>query len=148
MTDVSQGNVQEVVIENNNQARGKYRNAKAGQFHLVVPANNPEMLKALDANKVKVTFRDTQGANWLMMLIQFSPLLLIGVLWFIMIRQMQTGGNKALSFGKSRARLLSMQQKKGTFKDVAGAVGGKEELRELIQFLLRAQKFHNPRGPL
>jgi cell division protease FtsH len=146
MTDVSQGNVQEVVIENNNQARGKYRNAKSGQFHLVVPANNPEMLKALDTNKVKVTFRDTQGANWLMMLIQFSPLLLIGVLWFIMIRQMQTGGNKALSFGKSRARLLSMQQKKVTFKDVAGVDEAKEELREIIEFLREAQKFQKLGG--
>ncbi len=54
-----------------------------------------------------------------------------------MIRQMQTGGNKALSFGKSRARLLSMQQKKITFKDVAGVDEAKEELREIIEFLVK-----------
>jgi len=53
---------------------------------------------------------------------------LLAALWFFMIRQMQTGGNKALSFGKSRARLLSMQQKKVTFKDVAGVDEAKEEL--------------------
>ena len=61
-----------------------------------------------------------------MAIIQFSPFILLGVLWFVMIRQMQTGGNKALSFGKSRARLLSMQQKKITFKDVAGVDEAKE----------------------
>jgi cell division protease FtsH len=68
------------------------------------------------------------------------------VLWFVMIRQMQTGGNKALSFGKSRARLLSMQQKKITFKDVAGVDEAKEELREIIEFLREAQKFQKLGG--
>jgi cell division protease FtsH len=63
-----------------------------------------------------------------------------------MIRQMQTGGNKALSFGKSRARLLSMQQKKVTFKDVAGVDEAKEELREIIEFLREAQKFQKLGG--
>ena len=81
-----------------------------------------------------------------MALIQFSPFILLGVLWFVMIRQMQTGGNKALSFGKSRARLLSMQQKKITFKDVAGVDEAKEELREIIEFLREAQKFQKLGG--
>src|SRR5207237_166415 len=67
-------------------------------------------------------------------------------LWFFMIRQMQTGGNKALSFGKSRARLLSMQQKKVTFKDVAGVEEAKEELKEIIEFLREAQKFQKLGG--
>jgi cell division protease FtsH len=70
----------------------------------------------------------------------------LGALWFFMIRQMQTGGNKALSFGKSRARLLSMQQKKITFKDVAGVDEAKEELREIIEFLREAQKFQKLGG--
>src|SRR5438270_2463323 len=114
-SQVAQGNVQDVTIVNNSEVHGHYKNDKNNQFHLTVPASNPEVLKALDTNKVRVTFRNNDGANWPMLLIQFSPLLLIGVLWFVMIRQMQTGGNKALSFGKSRARLLSMQQKKITF---------------------------------
>jgi cell division protease FtsH len=146
MSDVNKGNVQDVTITNN-EAHGHYRKDKSGQFHLIVPATNPEMLKALDANNVKVTFRDSsQGANWPMWIFQFSPILLLGVLWFIMIRQMQTGGNKALSFGKSRARLLSMQQKKVTFKDVAGVDEAKEELREIIEFLREAQKFQKLGG--
>src|SRR5205807_9723957 len=60
-------------------------------------------------------------------LVNFAPILLLAAFWFFMIRQMQTGGNKALSFGKSRARLLSMQQKKVTFKDVAGSTAGEPD---------------------
>jgi cell division protease FtsH len=143
LDNVGKGNVQEVQIEGS-QAHGKYKDGRS--FHLVVPANNPEMFKAMDANKVRVTLKDPQSWSWPMALIQFSPFLLLGVLWFIMIRQMQTGGNKALSFGKSRARLLSMQQKKVTFKDVAGVDEAKEELREIIEFLREAQKFQKLGG--
>src|SRR5262245_35724946 len=143
MDNVGKGNVLEVQIEGS-QAHGKYKDGRS--FHLVVPANNPEMFKALEANKVRVTLKDPQSWSWPMALIQFSPFLLLGVLWFIMIRQMQTGGNKALSFGKSRARLLSMQQKKVTFKDVAGVDEAKEELREIIEFLREAQKFQKLGG--
>ena len=143
MSKVNQGGVKDVQIANN-EAHGHYTDGS--QFHLVVPPSNPEMLKALDAHNVQVTFKDNQGANWTMLLFQFSPIVLLGVLWFIMIRQMQTGGNKALSFGKSRARLLSMQQKKVTFKDVAGVDEAKEELREIIEFLREAQKFQKLGG--
>ena len=148
---LNQNNVKKVEIDGN-VARGEYNNAVDGKtnFRATVPASNPELLKALDKisndKTGRVTFKDGQGSNWPMMLIQFSPLLLIGVLWFIMIRQMQTGGNKALSFGKSRARLLSMQQKKITFKDVAGVDEAKEELREIIEFLREAQKFQKLGG--
>ena len=137
--------ISEVTIVGN-QAQGKFRDGK--QFHLDVPANNPELVKALDEHKDTVTtkFKNDQGANWPMWLFQLSPVILLGVLWFIMIRQMQTGGNKALSFGKSRARLLSMQQKKVTFKDVAGVDEAKEELREIIEFLREAQKFQKLGG--
>ena len=72
-------------------------------------------------------------------------LLLLG-LWIFFMRQMQSGGNKALSFGKSRARLLSSQQKKVTFKDVAGVEEAKEELQEIIEFLREPQKFQKLGG--
>jgi cell division protease FtsH len=90
--------------------------------------------------------RDASGGSWPAWLINLAPLVLLGALWFFMIRQMQTGGNKALSFGKSKARLLSMQQKKVTFKDVAGVDEAKEELREIIEFLREAQKFQKLGG--
>ncbi|MBZ5505577.1 MAG: ATP-dependent zinc metalloprotease FtsH [Acidobacteriia bacterium] len=145
MSNLNQNNIAEVTIEGN-VARGKLRNGS--MYHSVVPATNPALLTALDAHKdvTKTTFKDSQGWNWSMALLQFSPFILLGVLWFVMIRQMQTGGNKALSFGKSRARLLSMQQKKITFKDVAGVDEAKEELREIIEFLREAQKFQKLGG--
>ncbi|MCU1218969.1 MAG: rane protease FtsH catalytic subunit [Candidatus Angelobacter sp.] len=144
MSELNQGNIADVTIEGN-VARGKLRNGS--MYHSVVPATNQGLLKALDDHKeTKTTFKDSQGWNWPMAIIQFSPFILLGVLWFVMIRQMQTGGNKALSFGKSRARLLSMQQKKITFKDVAGVDEAKEELREIIEFLREAQKFQKLGG--
>jgi cell division protease FtsH len=145
MQDLNDGKVADVEIEGN-IARGKLKDGS--MYHSVVPATNPALLTALDAHKdvTKTTFKDSQGWNWPMAIIQFSPFILLGVLWFVMIRQMQTGGNKALSFGKSRARLLSMQQKKITFKDVAGVDEAKEELREIIEFLREAQKFQKLGG--
>ena len=81
-----------------------------------------------------------------MILLQYAPLvLMIGVCLFFM-RQMQSGGNKALSFGKSRAKLSSSTQKKVTFKDVAGADEAKEELQEIIEFLREPQKFQKLGG--
>jgi cell division protease FtsH len=146
MTDVDQNNIQEMTV-NGMEVRGKLRNNSV--FHATVPANyfSPEMLKNLNDKHVTVNFRDiNSGSLPLQLLGTWAPLILLGALWFFMIRQMQTGGNKALSFGKSRARLLSMQQKKVTFKDVAGVEEAKEELREIIEFLREAQKFQKLGG--
>jgi len=143
MSDVKADKVQDVAISGS-EVHGHYKDKS--QFHLTVQANNTEMVKSLTDHNVNVVFKDTQGTQWSLWLVQLSPVILLGVLWFIMIRQMQTGGNKALSFGKSRARLLSMQQKKVTFKDVAGVDEAKEELREIIEFLREAQKFQKLGG--
>jgi cell division protease FtsH len=144
MSDVDSGNVHEVTVDGM-QLRGKHRDGSA--FHTTVPANYPEMIKELQGKGVVMTFRDANSGSWpLQLLGTWAPLILLGALWFFMIRQMQTGGNKALSFGKSRARLLSMQQKKVTFKDVAGVEEAKEELREIIEFLREAQKFQKLGG--
>ncbi len=144
MTDVDQGKVHEVTVDGM-QLRGKLTDNSA--FHTTVPANYPDMIKALHDKGVSMTFRDANSGSWpLQLLGTWAPLILLGALWFFMIRQMQTGGNKALSFGKSRARLLSMQQKKVTFKDVAGVEEAKEELREIIEFLREAQKFQKLGG--
>src|SRR4030088_788693 len=144
MTDVDQGNVREVTV-NGMEVRGKYKDNSA--FHTTVPANYPDMIKTLRDKNVTTTFRDVNNGSWpLQLLGTWAPLILLGALWFFMIRQMQTGGNKALSFGKSRARLLSMQQKKVTFKDVAGVDEAKEELKEIIEFLREAQKFQKLGG--
>ncbi|MGC1872351.1 MAG: ATP-dependent zinc metalloprotease FtsH, partial [Acidobacteriaceae bacterium] len=115
-------------------------------FHTIVPSNYPDMYKVLEDHQVSVTIKDSQGSAWFNILLQLSPILLLGALWFFMLRQMQTGGNKAMSFGKSKARLLSMQQKKVTFKDVAGVEEAKEELKEIIEFLRDAPKFQKLGG--
>jgi cell division protease FtsH len=144
MSDVDQSKVREVTVDGM-QLRGKLTDGSA--FHTTVPANYPDMIKELQTKGVAMTFRDANSGSWpLQLLGTWAPLILLGALWFFMIRQMQTGGNKALSFGKSRARLLSMQQKKVTFKDVAGVEEAKEELREIIEFLREAQKFQKLGG--
>ena len=82
----------------------------------------------------------SQGSIWTA-LISWLPFVVLIGLWYVFYRQMQTGGNKAMAFGKSRARLLTPQQKKATFKDVAGVDEAKEELTEIIEFLRDPQKF-------
>jgi cell division protease FtsH len=144
MTDVDQGNVKEVTISGMD-VHGKFTNDSSG-FHLTAPANYPQMIDTLRSKGVNISVKDISNGSWPSWLLNFAPLILLAALWFFMIRQMQTGGNKALSFGKSRARLLSMQQKKVTFKDVAGVDEAKEELREIIEFLREAQKFQKLGG--
>ena len=146
MSDIDQNNVHDFLV-NGMEVRGKYRDGS--QFHTTLPSNyfTPEILKDLHSKNIQYNFRDVNsGSIPLQLLGTWAPLILLGALWFFMIRQMQTGGNKALSFGKSRARLLSMQQKKVTFKDVAGVEEAKEELREIIEFLREAQKFQKLGG--
>ncbi len=145
MDDARQGQVADVTVTNST-VQGHFRNNKDAAFHTTVPANYPDMFKTLQENKVSITVKDTQGNSWLPLLLQFSPVLIIGAVWYFMIRQMQSGGNKAMSFGKSRARLLSMQQKKVSFKDVAGVDEAKEELKEIIEFLREPQKFQKLGG--
>ncbi|HKW18552.1 MAG TPA: ATP-dependent zinc metalloprotease FtsH [Terriglobales bacterium] len=143
MAEVDQGSVKEVTISAQ-EVKGKL--ADGSLFHLTAPANYPDMIKELQQKNVSITVQDVGNSSWGWLINLFAPLALLAALWYFMIRQMQTGGNKALSFGKSRARLLSMQQKKVTFKDVAGVDEAKEELREIIEFLREAQKFQKLGG--
>jgi len=143
MSEVDQGTVKEVTLSGQ-EVKGKL--ADGSLFHLTAPANYPEMIKKLQDKNVSITVQDVGNSSWGWLINLFAPLALLAALWYFMIRQMQTGGNKALSFGKSRARLLSMQQKKVTFKDVAGVEEAKEELKEIIEFLREAQKFQKLGG--
>ena len=110
-------------------------------FKTTIPANYPDLYKTLQDKNVNTVIKDNSGNNWMTWLANGLPLILILGLWIFIMRQMQSGGNKALSFGKSRARLHSSQQKKITFKDVAGVEEAKEELHEIIEFLREPQKF-------
>lgn len=115
-------------------------------YHTVMPPNYPEIYKLMQEKNVKYSWKDASGNGWVSILINAIPFLLLLGFWIFMMRQMQSGGNKALSFGKSRARLHSSQQKKVTFKDVAGVEEAKEELQEIIEFLREPQKFQKLGG--
>jgi len=145
MKAVDNGEVAEVTIAGANEVRGKLKKDNKA-FKTVAPPNYPDMIKLLRDKEVSIIIRE-QSSGWgLSLLINASPFLLLIFFWIFMMRQMQTGGNKALSFGKSRARLLSSQQKKVTFKDVAGVEEAKEELQEIIEFLREPQKFQKLGG--
>ncbi len=113
-------------------------------FRTIYPVNDDEMISILRNNGVDISVKEVQQESWLMTLFVswFPMLLLIGV-WIFFMRQMQMGGGKggALSFGKTRAKLMEQGQNKVTFEDVAGIDEAKEELEEIIDFLKDPQKF-------
>jgi len=145
MSQAQEGNVTSVTITGND-VHGQVHTPKDQSFHTIIPANYPDLYKILQDKGVSVNIKEPSDNTWVSLLINGVPILLIFALWIFMMRQMQTGGNKALSFGKSRARLLSTQQKKVTFKDVAGVTEAKDELREIIDFLKEPQKFQKLGG--
>ena len=144
MSDVEQKKVKSVTITGN-ELHGVYAGSNE-EFHAVVPMNYPKMIDELQANGVDIKYGKETTSNWVSILINAIPFVLLLAFWIFMMRQMQSGGNKALSFGKSRARLHSSQQKKVTFKDVAGVEEAKEELQEIIEFLREPQKFQKLGG--
>ena len=143
MDSVNKDAVQEVTITGTDVTGTKKDGTK---FKTTIPANYPDLYKILQDKNVKTTIKDDSNSNWVTWVANGLPLILLLGLWIFFMRQMQSGGNKALSFGKSRARLLSSQQKKVTFKDVAGVDEAKEELHEIIEFLREPQKFQKLGG--
>jgi cell division protease FtsH len=137
--------VQDVTIQGT-ELHGHMKATPKDQFHTTIPQSTETLLQKLHASKVSIVFKDQSNSLLIPLLINIGPFVLLGAIWFFMLRQMQSGGNKALSFGKSRARLLSMQQKKVTFKDVAGVDEAKEELKEIIEYLREPQKFQKLGG--
>ncbi|MGZ8497750.1 MAG: ATP-dependent zinc metalloprotease FtsH [Candidatus Binatia bacterium] len=135
---VERGDVGEVVIQGNN-IQGKYKN---GGLFRTFTADDPQLVKSLRGKDVKITAKPEDDTPWYMLLLLnwFPMLLLIGV-WIFFMRQMQAGGGKAMSFGKSRAKLLTENQQRITFRDVAGVDEAKDDLQEIIAFLKDPKKF-------
>ena len=143
--EVLSKNVESVKITNGNQASGKLK-GDGSQVKTTLPSDYPGIIEDLEASGANIELERSSTPAWLQFLINASPFILLFGFWIFMMRQMQAGGNKALSFGKSRARLLTSQQKKVTFKDVAGVEEAKEELQEIIEFLREPQKFQKLGG--
>jgi cell division protease FtsH len=144
ISDIEAGKVKDVKIAGD-EVTGTYRDDNT-PFQTVIPPNYDKLYDLLQEQNIKVKIEKTNSSNWMNLLINFIPFALLIAFWIFMMRQMQSGGNKALSFGKSRARLHSSQQKKVTFKDVAGVDEAKEELQEIIEFLREPQKFQKLGG--
>ena len=145
MDQVEQGQVNEVMIRGDN-ITGKYIDDQA--FETTAPPKYPDLIKALRDKNVRIVVVAPEQTSWYMsVLISWFPMLLLLGIWMFFMRQMQVGGGKALSFGKSRAR-LNETKNKTTFKDVAGVDEAKEELHEIIEFLKEPQKFSKLGGKI
>ncbi len=134
-----------------NKVEGKYLPAGApneNNFRVLIPEGSEETIaNILNGKGVRVKIADDDQGSWIYMILSSGfPIILFVAFWIFLMRQMQAGGNKALSFGKSRAKLSTNQQKKVTFKDVAGVEEAKEELQEIVEFLREPQKFQKLGG--
>ncbi|MBF0495826.1 MAG: ATP-dependent zinc metalloprotease FtsH [Deltaproteobacteria bacterium] len=138
LEDVEKGNVLSVVIQGENIYGSKMDGTK---FKTFAPRDE-SLIKTLRSNGVKISARAVEESPWYMtVLISWFPMIMLIAVWIFFMRQMQVGGGKAMSFGKSRARLMSDTAEKVTFKDVAGIEEAKEDLQEIIEFLRDPKKF-------
>ena len=143
MGAVDAGQIERVTITGN-EITGV--NTANESFRSYAPPQYEGLANRLIERNVMVSAREPATSPWATLLYSWAPILLMIGFWIFFMRQMQSGGNKALSFGKSKAKLSSSTQKKVTFKDVAGVDEAKEELQEIIDFLREPQKFQKLGG--
>jgi cell division protease FtsH len=137
--------VAEVTIARD-ELTGTMKNDDGKGFRVVAPLQYDGLANELIRAGVKVSAKPISESPWGSFLLTYAPILLAIAFMLFIMRQMQSGGNKALSFGKSKAKLSSSAQKKVTFKDVAGVDEAKDELQEIIDFLREPQKFQKLGG--
>ncbi|MEW6720584.1 MAG: ATP-dependent zinc metalloprotease FtsH, partial [Thermodesulfobacteriota bacterium] len=143
IASVDSGKVRDVTIKGH-EITGRYTESSGMQkkvFHTFAP-EDPDLVKTLRTRGVQITAKPLDDNPWYMtLLVSWLPMLLLIGVWIFFMRQMQSGGGKAMSFGKSRAKLLTESTNKVTFADVAGIEEAKEELQEIIAFLRDPKKF-------
>jgi cell division protease FtsH len=152
LAGVDSGNISEVTIAKH-RITGAYRD-KSGMF-TTVPPEDPGLVARLEKKNIKITARapDEDVPSILGVLVNWFPMLLLIGVWIFFMRQMQSGGGRAMGFGKSKAKLLTERQGRVTFEDVAGVDEAKSDLQEIVEFLRDPQKFQRlggriPRGCL
>jgi len=137
-SSLESGSLKEVIIQGKNIS-GKYTNGK--EFKTYAP-DDPDLVSAMREKGVKISAKPEDQSPWYMtLLISWFPMILLIAVWIYFMRQVQVGGGKAMSFGKSRAKLLTKDEQKVTFEDVAGVDEAKGELEEIIAFLKEPKKF-------
>ncbi len=142
---VEEGSVDEVLLKGKN-ITGKFTDG--AQFNLY-SADDPELVAFLREKGIRITAEPAQESPWyITIFVSWFPMLLLIAVWIFFMRQMQAGGSKALSFGKSRARLLTDSSVVVTFEDVAGVDEAKEELKEIIDFLKDPMRFQRLGGKI
>jgi cell division protease FtsH len=153
MTKIEQGQVEEVTIkESENLIIGRMKDGS--KFRTYFVPSDTDIYKKLRDMKIKTTVSKPDQTPWYVnIFFTWGPIIFIAVVWIFFMRQMQSGGNKAMSFGKSKARLISEKSVKVTFADVAGIDESKTEVQEIIDFLKDPNKFTKlggkiPRGVL
>jgi len=145
MTKLDAGQVDEVTIKES-AISGRFKDGTKFKSYY---AEYPDLIKLLRTQNVKITVKPPDQNPWYVNLFfTWGPIIFIAVIWIFFMRQMQSGGNKALSFGKSKARLISEKAIKITFKDVAGVEEAKAEVQEIIDFLRDPQKFQKLGGKI
>ncbi|MBN2403024.1 MAG: ATP-dependent zinc metalloprotease FtsH [Spirochaetes bacterium] len=132
-----------VSIVGGTKIKGQYlKGENAYVFETIIPYNDPDLVKVLINNDVEIQGEEADENFWVKGLFSFLPwLIFLGLIWFLMMRQIQATGTKAMSFGKSRAKMSPETKNKVTFADVAGVEEAKEELKEIIDFLKEPKKF-------